>query len=187
MKCVLGLDISSSVIGIAIISGESEPEVILYTSSIDMRKIDCEYKKCDIAREALQKIKEKFEITDIFIEMAFKSFAGGKSSADTVAKLTRTNGQMSLVVRDVFDIIPALLDVNISRKNLKIHTISEKKHPLKLSVKVQVFEWLKQQKIAEHVTFPINKKGTLDKNIAYDISDAIVMALAGFQTLNSKV
>ena len=181
----IGLDISTSVIGISLISSDKEElkKEKLNFDSIVFDKKDNFWDKTKKAQVSLQKISEKYDVDRIFIEQDFQKFRPGFSSAKTINILSKMNGIVSYIAMSIFESEPISINVNSARKVLGIKV----NRKLKLSTKVQVFEEVKNRL---KIDWPQRKlksghnKGKLvyDK-CAYDMVDAWVICKAG-QLLN---
>ncbi len=176
----VGLDISTSVIGICFLDKE---EQVILLDYINLKKEKSIFKKSDITKQRLESYKENYtfkEDCQISIEEAFQSFSKGFSSAKTLSKLNRFNGIVSYLVFEIFNIEPVYINVNSARKNLQIK-INKK---LNISTKEQVFSWAKE-KISSEFKWPTkilksgpNKGLVKFDECCYDISDAFVICKA---------
>ena len=123
-KLILGLDISTACIGIAIIydDGESLPQIELISHvspkiSKDIKGIEALILRKEIFEENfLKKMDEVLsgiecplkEITDVVIESPMV-YASGGSNAETVAQLLQFNGILSDAVYRVLHIVPSYI------------------------------------------------------------------------------
>ena len=110
---IIGLDISTSIIGIAIIDPDTRDLVI--TEALDISKIDCFFGKAEVVGARLWEIKNEYEIEHVFIETALKRFVPGRSRADTLIKLAKMNGVISFLSFDAFGKIPEYINPNTAR------------------------------------------------------------------------
>lgn len=179
---ILGLDASTSVVGLAII--DEQTGQIVYTDYLKLtgkatkKMID----KAAAVKEWLQKIKTKYQITKVYIEDYAIKFARGKSSASTITKLAAWNGICQWIAYDIFGLYTEALNVTEARKKLGIKTLSVKK--CGIDVKEQVFDQVMKN---YNLTWPTKvlssgpRKGqTVYINEARDMTDAYVVAKAGF-------
>jgi Holliday junction resolvasome RuvABC endonuclease subunit len=179
MKNVLGLDISTSKIGWAVIQKDENNPILGY---IDVGKKKTLFEKANFAKVELEKIILENEVNKIYIEEDLQRFRKGFSSAKTIQKLSKFNGIISYVVYQILKEAPASINVNEARKisNCKI----DKKDKTR-TTKEKVFTWV-DQKI--NYSWPMKtlksgpRKGEeiLDGG-CYDMSDAYIIALASLK------
>ena len=84
-EIILGLDISTSITGFALVDSKSG-ELLLY-DHIDLRKKKCIFEKAEYVKQYLLDIKLSANISYIYIEQPFTFFNSGGSSAKTMAIL----------------------------------------------------------------------------------------------------
>jgi len=179
----IGLDISTSIIGICLLSQDHN---LIDLNYIDLRKTKCIFEKSRKVKEFLCDIKEKNkfeEETIISIEESFQSFRSGFSSAKTISQLNRFNGIVSFITSEVFNIDPIYINVNSARKNLKI-SINKK---LDISTKEQIYNWVCKNFNELNIDFKwptkvlksgINKGNVKLLDSCYDMADAYVICKA---------
>lgn len=178
-KFYIGLDISTSVVGISLFNNNKE---LLDLRFIDLRKIKCYFSKADLVRSVFINIEKEFDIctfdVEIFIEESLQSFRRGLSSAKTLMQLARFNGVVSQISYESFKAVPFYINVNTARKSLgiKIDKNSDK------STKDQIFDWVKSRIEFDWPTKVLKsgpKKGSVKFNeTCYDISDAYIICKA---------
>ena len=167
---ILGLDISSSRIGIALIDGEKIVinEVIKLNSSMSLEERALKFE------QRMVEIESHYVPYALYIEKPATMFKGGKTTAHTMATLQRFNGMCSYIAYKVFDLDPTMVNPRSARA--------------KLGIKVPPRTPSKQMKkiIIEHISnrFPDQFKYSLTvhgnpKPGTDDRADAIVVALAG--------
>ena len=110
---ILGLDISTSITGLAIVDKSGK---LLYTDHIDTRKEKNIFDKANKVRASLLELKNSNSIEHIFIEQPFTFFNSGGSSAKTMATLQRFNGMVSWIVNEMFKIEPDYIGASEARK-----------------------------------------------------------------------
>jgi|TARA_R110000796_G_C14564108_1_gene435142 Holliday junction resolvasome RuvABC endonuclease subunit len=110
---ILGLDISTSITGFAIVDKSGK---LLYTGHIDTRKEKNIFDKANKVRVSLLELKNLYSIEFIFIEQPFTFFNSGGSSAKTMAVLQRFNGMVSWIVNEMFKIEPDYIEALKARK-----------------------------------------------------------------------
>ena len=176
----IGLDISTSIIGICFLDSNSE---LVLLDNINLKKTKSMFDKSQIVKNRLIEYKSSLKFTKnikISIEEAFQSFSAGFSSAKTLSQLNRFNGIVSYLVYDIFNIEPLYINVNSARKNLQIKIDRKSKK----STKEQVFEWAKinvnsEFKWPEKVLKSGPNKGRVKfDESCYDMSDAFVICKA---------
>ena len=169
-KVVLGLDISTSKVGLCIMDYKFN---LLETILIKLNTKDELEDRCLQLEEYINKLN--YNIQDVYVESAFIAFSGGKTSAVTMSKLQRFNGMVCYMLRKLL--------------GMKAVSFSPAKARGLVHLKIKRGENTKL-KVIEHVTkaFPNDfnydltrhgnpKPGTDDR------ADAIVIAWAG---LNQK-
>lgn len=186
---VLGLDISTSVTGWAILASDG--------FMIDIGHID--FKKCNTIWEKVD--KALLELTDIcalhkpvcfFIEESLQGFRPGFSSAATLLLLAKFNGLLSYKVRELLKIDPVYISSSEARKLCGIKLLQKKKHPRALGHKEQTFEHVSstflKDKIWVEKRFADQKKHLVDRvmDFCLDECDAFVIAKAGLSKLNKS-
>ena len=105
-EVVLGLDISTSKIGICIMDYKFN---LLETTLLKLNTKDELEDRCLHLEQYINnfnyydKINEEgYVIKDVYIESAFIAFSGGKTSAVTMSKLQRFNGMVCFMLRKLF-------------------------------------------------------------------------------------
>lgn len=183
-KFYIGLDISTSVIGISLFNNNKE---LVDLRNIDLRKIKCYFNKANNVRSIFSSIEKEFDIctfdTEIFIEESLQSFRPGLSSAKTLMQLARFNGVVSQISYEVFRAVPVYINVNTARKSLGLK-IDKKRET---NTKDQVLEWVKKD---IDFDWPVKvlksgpNKGSVKLNeTCYDMADAYIICKA---VLNDK-
>ena len=172
---ILGLDISSSKVGIAVID---ENKKIIMLKLVKFEKESLENKALVLSEEFKQ-IKKKYKIKDVFIEEPISIYARGKSTAHVISVLQRFNGMCSLMCRLVYGDIPTLIN------SRKARTLADVKIPGRLKskeIKKIIIEEMSKRYQKDFPTpktkFGNYKPGTDDK------ADALVIALAGHKLIS---
>jgi len=182
---VLGIDISTSITGFAIIA---DGQLVFY-DSIDLRKLKDVFDKTIAVKEKLLDLYEmyqcdnednprfgvgsQFPIEHIYIEQPFTFFNSGGSSAKTMATLQKFNGIVSWNVFELFEIKPKFIGATSARKKAGI------KVPRGQKAKQVVLEHLLQTEPAFKIEY--TRHGN-PKPESFDRADAIVIAKAGYLT-----
>lgn len=180
----IGLDISTSIIGICFLN---EKYKLVNLDYIDLRKIKCMFEKSELVKEKFTDYVNNLifdkDLT-VSIEESMQSFRSGFSSAKTISQLNRFNGIVSYIASSIFKTIPCYINVNRARKNLEI-TIDKKSE---LTTKQQIFNWVDNDlKTNNNISYEWPKK-TLksgpNKGViklmdsCYDMSDSYVICKA---------
>lgn len=120
IDCVLGLDISTSIVGISCVTCAGE---ILSTDSLILQtnKYPTIWDKSKKYQETIRQLKDFFvqnrlRIKKISVEEAFKSFSAGRSSSDTISLLQQFNGIVCWITSQEFDLYPTRMNVATARK-----------------------------------------------------------------------
>jgi hypothetical protein len=169
---ILGLDISTSCTGYAIISGDVGRVVEIGYFKID--KFEDFFEKCDAFRSALSDVHNRHVgINKICIEENLQAFRPGMSSAKTINTLARFNGAASLIAYEVCNNLkPTFLNATSARSKLGIKLDRKSE----VSTKQQIFEFVKPH---VDVDWPMTKTGNIN-TACYDMADAYVLARAGW-------
>jgi len=176
-KCYVGLDISTSVIGVAVLEELTNKIVELIPVCLD--KDESVWVRSEQAEQVFKEIQKKYWITSIAVEEPLKMFQSGKSSAQTLITLANFNGIISHAAKVAFGMTPKLINVNTARKTLSIKI--DKKDKTK-STKEKVFEQVSSRVSYNWPTKILksgpNKGKQVMEDFAYDICDAYVVARA---------
>lgn len=175
---VLGLDVSTSVTGVAIIETTTayDPQRhVALLKPIEFKQKTL-WEKVDHVRAELTTLHSEFpNVSALYIEEPLKNFSSGLSSADTIVSLIRFNGIVSLVCRDLWQLTPTYINASHARKlvGVKVQrtTIAGK------SAKEQTFDHVMSSELS-HVVWPTKKNGQ-PKDWSRDVVDAYVIARAG--------
>jgi Holliday junction resolvasome RuvABC endonuclease subunit len=179
---ILGLDASTSAIGIAIIEYDDLFNCKLlyadyYTPDKSIDIIDMLLK----ARIYISNIAKQYKIDEFVIEDYIR-FMKGSSSAATVIPLAILNMTLRLMIIDIFNIKPESLNVLKIRHALKLTKELPKKEDIPNLVAKHLkieYPWL--YKVNKRTKKPVLRKVTKEPVIqteSYDIADAIAVALA---------
>lgn len=174
---ILGIDISTSITGFAIIKNDK----LVYNQSCDLRKYKNVFDKADKIKEQIQSLSEIFEsIEKIYIEQPFMFFNSGGSSAKTMASLQRFNGIVSWMCYEIFNLKPEYVTASKARKEVGIVVARGQK------AKQVVMKFLLDNE--PEFVIEYTAKGN-PRPEAFDRADAIVVARAGYlieQTRSKK-
>ena len=173
---ILGLDISTSITGVTIVSKDNE---ILLNEAWDLRKYKNFFDKANFVNEQITKLAKeaRFDIRNIFIEQSLQSFRSGFSSAKTLSTLSRFNGVVSWMTYKEFGIEPQYIAATSARKLCGI------KVPKGIKAKQFVMNYL----IENEPNFAIEyTKFGNPKPEYYDRADSLVIARAGLQEIRNN-
>lgn len=166
---ILGLDISTSITGATISSGGEILESA-YWDTRNKRHFPSIYHKAKFVKDKIEDLKDRHNISHIYIEQSLHSFRSGFSSAQTLSTLSRFNGIISWVCWEMFSIQPEMIAATSARKQAGV-TI---KRGDNAKEKVLQFILDKYPKIAIEYTKHGNPKPGM-----LDMCDSIIIALAG--------
>jgi len=171
---ILGLDISTSITGVTVISNDGE---ILLCEAIDTRNknhFPTLFNKASKIEDYLLDIEYKYDIKHIYIEKSLQTFRSGFSSAKTLSTLASFNGIVSWICWGIWNIHPEYLSATSARKSCGI------KVPRGTKAKKVVIEYL----VANEPDFSIEytKHGN-PKPHEFDRADSLVIAKAGYNSL----
>jgi Holliday junction resolvasome RuvABC endonuclease subunit len=171
---VLGLDVSSSVIGIGLIDIE---DLSLYGYGvIDLRKLKNDYDKFAKINVELQELKTNLMSADcmldwVAVESPLLMFKKNASMARTISKLTQFNAVTRYLAYTLFEIEPDSIAASSARKR----AIGLGRFPKGSNAKEEVLKHVKAL-YPEFVDYK-TKTGKFDSS-SYDAADGIVVARA---------
>ena len=174
-KVILGLDVSTSRIGICIIDYDKN---LLRSEFIKLSSKDSLEERCLVLENYISHIdagnsivNRGYNIKEVFIESPFMMFSGGKTTAMTMAKLQRFNCMVCYMLRRTLGITPISIAANKARGlvGLKIKRGE--------NAKKKAIEWVQSEYpkefIVEYTRHGNPKPGT------DDMADSVVIARAG--------
>ena len=170
---ILGLDISTSIVGVAIVNPETKELVV--SEHIDLTKIDSVFSKAELVGAELWQIGNNHAIKDLFIETALMKFIPGRSRADTIVKRAKFNGIVSWMCYDTFGLNPVYLNVNTARSLYGLSFPRGTKGPKRKKMVVESV--IEKEKTA--FTYEMARGGKNYKKGTDDRADAVVIARAG--------
>ena len=170
---ILGLDISTSVVGIAVINPETKELVV--SEHIDLTKIDSVFSKAELVGAELWQISNNHDIENLFIETALMRFIPGKSRADTIVKLAKFNGIVSWMCYDTFGLHPTYLNVNTARSLYGLSFPRGTKGPKRKKMVIEAV--IEKEKTA--FKYEMARGGKNYRKGTDDRADAVVIARAG--------
>ena len=169
---ILGLDISTTIVGVALLNDEGK---LIVSSHWDISKQETLFEKAEMVGSLLWELKTEHKIEKVFIETALKKFFPGKSRADTIIKLAKFNGIVSWICFDTFGDAPTFINVNTARSLYGLSFPRGTKGPQR---KKMVIEAVKDKEKTAF-TFEMARGGKNYKKGTDDRADAVVIARAG--------
>lgn len=180
---ILGLDISTSVIGLAILEPTTGALVQLEYLKLTSNKYDNIWSKADCVSSYFSILNDNLNkrITKIYVEESAKRFSPGFSSANTLFTLAKFNGIVSYIARSIFH--AEVIDINVNSARSKLGIKIDRKDKT-MPTKEKVFQYI----LAAHPYFPwithVAKNGKHKDELVYDqcnrdMCDAFVIASAG--------
>ena len=177
---ILGLDISTTMVGVAVINKETRS--LVKSDGWDISKLETTFEKAEFIGAELYTLRAEYNIQDLFIETALKRFMPGKSRADTIVKLAKFNGIVSWLCYECFNFPPTYINVNTARSLYGLSFPRGTKGPQRKKMVINAV--IEKEKTAFKYEMARGgrnyKKGTDDK------ADAIVIARAGEFLLRNK-
>ena len=176
---ILGLDISTTIVGVALLNDEGK---LIVSSHWDISKQETLFEKAEMVGSLLWELKTEHKIEKVFIETALKKFFPGKSRADTIIKLAKFNGIVSWLCFDTFGEAPAFINVNTARTLYGLSFPRGTKGPQRKKMVIESV--VDKEKNA--FSYEMARGGKNYKRGTDDRADAIVIARAGEFLLKNK-
>lgn len=170
----LGLDISTSVTGITVLSNSGD---VILCDYINLKKTTDMFQKAKQVECKLQEIFQEHTIEEIWIEESLQMFSSGMSSAKTLATLTKFNGIVSWISWDKFGIQPEYIAAVSARKEIGLLVPKGRKG------KEVVMEHMLDKESWFIVDY--GRTGKIKPHF-YDMADSFVIAKAGFLRCTKK-
>ena len=194
MHVALALDVSTSVIGWAVVATSASTgahvleRVPMLRGHIDLRKNKGGYwSKVDQMEMELSSVIASISavhtIDSLFIEDPVERFRNGLSSAHTIALLARFNALTSQHARRIIRIDPLYIDATAARKAIGVPLLSKKRSG-GVDQKTQCFSFLCET-IFMGETWPVNRNGRVQPWVLDEI-DATVICWAGLLGLGHR-
>lgn len=166
---LLGLDISTSCIGIAIFDEKYKLHELSY---VKFTKGKTMFEKIDEFILYFKKYDE-IQFTEISIEEPLKRFAGKFSNAETIQKLTQMNAMISAYLYLKLNVTPVYYNVLHARKVAFPNLIIPKSHPSK-----KTLIWECVMRMEPTINWVYSKKTGKLADETYDMCDAYTISLA---------
>jgi hypothetical protein len=177
---ILGLDISTTMVGAALINPETKELVMC--EGWDISKLTTTFEKAEYIGAMLYTLRSEHKIKSVFVETALKRFMPGRSRADTIVKLAKFNGIVSWLCFECYGFAPTYINVNNARSLYGLSFPRGTKGPKRKKMVIEAV--IEKEKTAFKYEMARGgknyKKGTDDK------ADAVVIARAGEFILRNK-
>jgi len=174
---ILGLDVSTSIIGYTLLDEEAN---IIKCDAWDLRNkryYPDLYSKASFVKEELKDIKTYFSIEHVYIEEPFVFFKSGGSTGKTMAKLQAFNGIVSWICHDIFGFSPKHISPAQARKLNGIKVSRGQK------AKEVVLDYLLENE--ESFTIEYTNRGN-PKPVSYDRADSFIIAKACYHLIGES-
>ena len=176
MEAVIGLDISTSVVGFSALTPSG---ALVELDHVDLKKLKSPWQKSNHVAEFLRGKQNKYLIKQVYIEQNLSKFRPGLSSAKVLMILARFNGMVSLIAYQIFGIEPVYVNFSEARNHLGIKLNRKSNIDVKdqiLSSVSTMISWTWKTKTLKSG----KRKGlTIFDPCCYDQADAWVVARAG--------
>jgi len=172
---IIGLDVSSTMIGIAVLGSNNE---LVESKSVKLKSSMTLEQRAAIFESEIRKLDKKYVPMCVYVEAPALIFRGG-SSAHVMSKLQRFNGMCSYVCYKVFKEEVILVTANKARKVLGIKIPRQKG-----AAKKVVVEWVKN-KYEDDFQYSLTYRGNPVPGTD-DRADAVIVALAGEALLTEQ-
>ena len=177
---ILGLDISTTMVGVAIIDPDSKN--LVHCEGWDISKCETMFDKAESIGANLYTIRSEYNIEHVFVETALKRFLPGKSRADTIIKLAKFNGIISWLCFECFEFSPTYINVNTARTLYGLSFPRGTKGPQRKKMVIEAV--IEKEKTA--FKYEMARGGKNYKRGTDDKADAVVIARAGEFILRNK-
>ena len=169
----LGLDISSTVVGYCVSSSKKK---IVNAGYIDIRKESTIKQKAHKVANELDKLH--LEPSEIIVEDTLSGFGGGRTSQQTIVKLSKCNAVISYVIEALYEMDVDHVNVSSLRK-VVFGRSREQGKDSKTFVREQLENLID---LSEFIVY--NSRKNYDKR-NYDMLDATVASLYHWYTIDN--
>lgn len=173
---ILGLDVSTSCTGIAIVGDDGVPIV---ACAVTTSHIDSLADKADAVLHAVHDAVGSLCITAAYVEESLQAFRPGLSSANTICSLSKMNGLVSYLVQRAFGVPVNPIPSQTARKLCGIKLVRGE------PAKPQVTRWALAHQIAGW-DVPQKRRSAEPMEQVRDAADALVIALAGHRMIPAE-
>lgn len=193
---ILGVDLSTSISGYAVIDGNG---VLTLNESVNTkRNADSVYESAEQNIQKIEEILDRFDVEHVFIEENLQTFRTGFSSAQVLSKLSKINGIVCYHFYKERGQIPELINPRTARKEAGLTMNKEKKQKIKEEMiregKSESYADSKKTKMVVHrfvqenepyFDFDYTYAGN-PKPESFDRADAVIVARAGEKRLKNQ-
>lgn len=176
---ILGLDISTTMVGAAVLDDNGR---LVVSEGWDISKCSDTFTKGETVGAELYSLRSQYPISEVYIETALKRFMPGKSRADTLIKLAKFNGIVSWMCFECFEKVPTFINVNNARSLYGLSFPRATKGPQRKRMVIEAV--IEKEKTA--FKYEMARGGKNYKKGTDDRADAIVIARAGEFLLRNK-
>ena len=173
MNFTIGFDVSTACSGYTVLDNKGKIAEIGYVElNRPPKNPPSFWERAKIMEDKVYELKEKYEISHVFIEEIIKS-KGRNSNSNTILKLAQFNALVSYFCFTAFGFEPQHIPVRSARKRLNI---PQRRGDTEIKEKVFM-------KLTEGCGFdvPVTLKRTgRKKDYVYDMSDSLLIAYVGF-------
>lgn len=173
---VLGLDISTSITG-ATVARDKEVVESVFWDTRNKKYFPTIYHKAKAIKDKIEDLKNRYEITEVFIEQSLHSFRSGFSSAQTLSTLSRFNGIVSWTCWEAFEIEPRMIAATSARKQAGV---AIKRGD---NAKQKVLQFILDN--YPQINIEYTKHGNPRPGM-FDMCDSIIIALAGSEIVRKE-
>ena len=167
---ILGLDISSSKIGIALLDDEE----IVISDVLKFKSNQSLEERAALFERRMREVNKHYVVFDVYVEQPAIMFRGGKTTAFTMATLQRFNGMCCYILSQIYEVEAVLVNPNSARSVLGIKV--PRKVPGKEKKKA-IIENI-SERFGEQFQYNLTRQGKPQPGTD-DRADALVVALAG--------
>lgn len=166
---ILGLDISTSILGYTILDDKGK---IVVCDCIDMRKEETDILvKGGVVEKRFEDLTKQYKIDKIYIEQSLQAFRPGLSSAQVILTLGKFNGIVSWIAAKTFGTYPEFIGATTARKAVGIKV--QRGENAKEIVLKHLIDTVPEF-VVQYTPKGNPKQGTFDR------ADSYVIARAGF-------
>jgi hypothetical protein len=174
-RIILGLDISTSTIGMC---GMDMEYGLKFLSYVSLKKQNGLFIKADAFKDEL--IKYEGMVSNVAIEEPLVMYKEGFSRAQILSKLSQFNGMCSMLAYFIYKSEPVYYNVSTARKM----SFPDMKFPKGINRKEVV-----QARVAQEypeVDWPLKPKAGVLKDECFDMADAVIIARAHVKELKNE-
>lgn len=174
---ILGLDVSTSCVGLSVINEHKHP---LLVGAVTIDHIDHVKDKASAVLDIISKHVAPIGTLDkIIVEQSLQAFRPGLSSANTICSLVKMNGVTSVLTELMTNTPVSYVSSQTARKLCGIKIIKG------LDTKTQVVEWALKN-ILKSWDIPRKRRSDDVANQVKDAVDALVVAISGLTLIDQE-